>query len=216
MHRRRFLAGVSLSAVLPGCLDGTGPDSENGDNGTDDSQGNDGTDDASESDTTDGFERVVSIAGTDDLPDRAPIAFDLRVLKKRVTADGTALVELETTNVGDVDHTASPYYKGRSGVDGPAGIVLYSLEAADSPGEDYRPECIDDPEPTQETVDFTTEGPTHHELEPGETVCDEYVVVDDRSVEGCVPPGEYRFESTHAFEGIKDFDWGFGIEIREG
>lgn len=208
MHRRRCLAGVGLSIALPGCLGEVGTDSED--------EGNDGTDSAGENDTMDGFERIVSIAGTDDLPDRTPITFDLRVLDERVTADGTALLELETTNVGEVDHTVSPYYKGRSGTDGPEGIVLYSLEAADSPGEDHHPECLDDPEPTQDAVDFTTEEGIHHELEPDETVTDEYVVVDDRSVEGCVPPGEYRFESTHVFEGIGGFDWGFEIEIQEG
>ncbi|WP_114578918.1 hypothetical protein [Saliphagus sp. LR7] len=208
MHRRRFLAGVGPAILLPGCLGGVGAGSENGDD--------DGTDDANENDTADDFERVVSIADTGDLPDRAPIAFDLRVLEERVAADGAALLELETTNVGDCDRTVSPYYKGRSGTDGPAGIVLYSLEAADSPGEDYRPECIDDPEPTQEAIDFTTEEGVHHELDPGEAVTDEYVVADDPSVEGCVPSGEYRFESTHVFEEIEDFDWGFDLEIREG
>lgn len=118
---------------------------------------------------------------------------------------------MRNANADDSDRKVkTPYYKGTS--EGESGILLYSLEAPDSPSKDYTPECIEDPSPSQEAVERTDEGPLTFTLEPGETATDELVVADDPSDDGCFPPGEYRFESHHAVDET-EFTWGFTVEV---
>jgi hypothetical protein len=91
-------------------------------------------------------------------------------------------------------------------------ILLYSLTAPDSPEEDYTPDCIENPKATDEYVEMTDEGPLNHTLDPEGTGTDRLIVVNDPTVEGCFPTGEYRFENAHEYAGT-EFTWGFTLRI---
>lgn len=205
MRRRELLgsAGLVFASVVTGCLgneddpgERTNGDPETGKNG---SSGD--------------FERYVSITDIDGVPESASVEFDVQVTDGTVTTDGTGSLEAGVTNTSDVGRQVrTPYYKGAS--DGDPGILLYSLEAPDSPSKDYTPDCIEDPAPSQEFTEWTDEGPLMYTLEPGETATDELIVVDDPSVEGCLPPGEYRFETRHSIDD-SEFTWGFTVEIAD-
>lgn len=224
MQRRNFLAGVgaTLTAVSAGCIandtDSAGSDNGNGEddtgNGNDDGTGNstdrkgggNGTDAAS-------FRRQLAVSDVDDVPEDVPVEFDITVRDETVTADRTGFLEATATNTGVEElEVSTPFYKGSS--ESEAGILLYSLDAADSPDRDYSPECIDDSSPTSEFVEWTMEGRMSHELAPGETTWDEIIVVDDHSDAGCLPPGQYRFEEGHVIKGT-EFTWGFTVEVSE-
>ena len=211
MKRRGLLgsAGIVLASVVAGCLgDEDDPgESTNGDPETG------GHNDNPENGSPNDFERHVSITDVDEVPEAASAEFDIRVTDSTVTADGTAFLEAVVTNTGDGKlEVKTPYYKGAS--TGDSGIHLYSLEAPDSPSKDYTPNCIEDPSPSQEFVEWTDEGPLMYTLDPEETATDELILVDDPSVEGCFPPGEYRFKAQHTIEGT-EFTWGFTVGIAD-
>ncbi|WP_394739910.1 hypothetical protein [Natronococcus roseus] len=209
MNRRQGLRslGVALSVTLAGCVSESGS--------TDDGNGSDGDTNGDSAVSTDGFERQISISDVDDVPSDAPVEFDVEVVEKTVTADETGFIEVFATNTGDTEKQIwSPYYKGSSSAESEAGILLYSLTAPDSPEEDYTPDCIEDPEATDEYVEMTDEGPLNHTLGPNETGTDRLIVVDDPTAEGCFPTGEYRFENAHEYAGI-EFTWGFTLRITD-
>ncbi len=216
MNRRQFLTstGITVTAVLAGCIvndpdDATGDDSPGDDSESDDegSTGDDGNGSADE------FHRYVSLAAIDEVPESVPVEFGLQVTNNSVIAEGTAVLEVTATNTGTTEmRVPSPYYKGTS--DTERGLLVYSLEAPDSPDRGYTPDCIEDPSASQEYAETTDEGPLGYELEPGESGTDELLVVDDPSVDGCFSPGNYRFESTHTVADT-EFAWGFTLEITE-
>lgn len=207
MKRRGLLgsAGLVVASVITGCLgsdDGSGERTK-GDPGT----GNGG----SENGSSESFVRYVSVVDVDEVPEPVPVEFDIEVIDDTVTADGTAFLEVAVTNTGDGEReTKTPYYKGSS--DGDGGILLYSLDAPDAPSRDYAPGCIEDPSPSQEFTEWTAEGPLTYTLKPQETATGELIVVDDPSIEGCLPPGEHRFETRHSVGGT-EFTWGFTLEV---
>jgi len=140
------------------------------------------------------------VRAVDDVPDSAPVEFDVRVVDGTVTPEGTAVLEVSVTNTGETEReVTTPYYKGLS--DGNPGVLLYSLEALDSPDRDDVPPCIADPDTSHEYVEWTDEGPLSHQLNPGTTATDELVLASDPTVDGCFPPGEYRFEDHHSVDG---------------
>ena len=191
MNRRQLVVGTAsvIGAVTGGCL-------------------------ATPERSTGEFRRRTTISETDAVPKEAPVHFELEVTDGHITEAGTAFVEFTATNTSASEITISPYYKGRSAFDGQPGILLYALEAADSPPEDYTPACIDDPAATEDGVYFTEEGPPMYALDPDDSVTVRYIVVDDPSVDGCFPPAEYRFESQYLFDEV-DVRWGFAIEIAD-
>lgn len=224
MDRRAFLAGIGIASLglSAGCLDDAPAERTNEDGGDGNGE-NDEVGNGKDEGFAGGFARYVSIAVVDGPPEEAPVEFDVCVTDDRVTAEGSAFLEITTENTDDsVRRVQSPYYKGSSARAGEPGILLYSLGAPDSPSEDYAPECIDDPESTREYHEFTDEGLPKHELRPGETATDRLMLVDDPTVGGCVPTGEYRFESTPVLfddgrDPVEEVDpkWGFTLEIRD-
>jgi len=218
MDRRKFLAGVSVTVATAaaGCLanDGDPDDAANDDGGNNDDTGTDDDSggengDGNDGDLSDEFERYVSVTAADDVPEDIPVTFDVDVLDGAITAEGTGLLEVSATNTGDKQREIdTPYYKGASEN---GGVLLYSLEAPDSPSRDSTPGCSDS---SSDVNEWTDEGPLMHVLDPGETGRDELVVVDDPVVDGCLPAGEYRFERDHAVDGT-EFTWGFTVEITE-
>lgn len=221
MNRRDVLASTGLvcAAALAGCLsegndsgDGSSDDTPTPDDatGSDDTNTDDDTDDDR---STDVFERHIRLENVDGVPESVPVEFDATVAESTIGTQGSALLELTATNTDNTEREVpTPFYKGPS--EGERRLVLYSLEAPDSPTKEYVPECIADPEPRDTPLEWTDEGPLTHGLEPGETGSDELLLVDDHTAEGCFPPGEYRFERSHAIDGT-EFAWGFTVVVSE-
>jgi hypothetical protein len=221
MKRRAVLAatGSALLASAAGCLaegsgpsDGIGDDtSRYGNDDTPDDNGNETGEHGTETGPSEGFGRHVAVTSVDDVPEGLPVSFDIRVSGETITTAGSGRLEVSVTNTGETAReVATPFYKGTS--EDEPGILLYSLEAPDSPDAGGEPSCITDPSPSQESVEWTDEGPLHHRLDPGMTGTDELVLASDPTVEGCFPPGEYRFETGHSVDGT-EFTWGFTVEI---
>lgn len=210
MRRRRVLAatGCALTSAFAGCLaEGNGTDGNGNDNG----------ENSGEPDRRNGspeeFERQVAVAAVDGVPESVPVAFDARVTDRTITTDGPAILEVSVTNTGEeAREVETPYYKGTSEE---PGVLLYSLEAPDSPDRDRAPACIGDPDADQEYAEWTDEGPLSHRLDPGATATDELVLAGDPTADGCFQPGEYRFENDHAVAGT-EFTWGFTVEVTDG
>ncbi len=197
VNRRKILiaSGIGLAIPLGGCLD-----KEDGFT----------LDNAAEDDT---FERTVSIEHVEAAPEDSPLEFDASVTDETITEDRTATLEVSITNAGDSARTVQPaFYKGASSANGEAGILLYSVRAPDSPSADDGPECHDE---TSERLEWTTEELPQTSIEPEETATETLVVVDDPTVEGCVPPGTYRFEQKHDVgdEEAVTFTWSFTVSI---
>lgn len=219
MRRRSLLAatGSALASAAAGCLaEGNGP-AGNGDgngNGNGNGNGTNGGEPGSGSGSPEDFGRQVDVTAVDDVPDSVPVEFDVRVVDGAITPEGTAVLEVSVTNTGDTGReVTTPYYKGLS--DGNPGVLLYSLEAPDSPDRGDVPPCIVDPVASQEHVEWTDEGPLSHQLDPGATATDELVLASDPTVDGCFPSDEYRFEDHHSVDGT-EFTWGFTVEVGEG
>lgn len=200
--------GCTLASAVAGCLaEGNGPDG-NG-NGNSENSGEPG----SGSGTSGEFQRQVGVTAVDDVPDSVPVEFDVRVVEGTITPEGTGVLEVSVTNTGGTEReVTTPYYKGLS--DGNPRVLLYSLEAPDSPDRGDVPPCIADPGASQEHVEWTDEGPLSHRLDPGATATDELVLAGDPTVDGCFPPGEYRFEDHHSVDGT-EFTWGFTVEVTD-
>lgn len=210
MKRRAAIAaaGSALATGLAGCLQDAPSASPEDPSEIDDTP----TDDDPPDDDP-AFRRYVSIADIDPVPEELPVSFAVRTIDARITPDRTARLEVAATNEGETERQIeTPFYKGAS-VD-EEGVLLYSVEAPDRPDEPYAPGCIDDPSPTQDLLEFTEEGPVTHSLDPDETGRDELLVVDDPTVEGCFPPGAYRFEREHAIDD-ETVVWGFTLDVAE-
>ncbi|MFC7056912.1 hypothetical protein [Halovenus salina] len=167
------------------------------------------------------FERHVSVAAVDQASGDPPVRFDVSVSDVAVTSETTAFLSISTTNTDGTDwRIQTPFYKGESEDASEPGVLLYSLDAADHPPRGYEPSCYVDPDPSQESISYTGEGLPTHELAPGETATDEYILVNDPTDAGCFPAGEYHFESSPALydknddwvESV-DLSWGFDITI---
>lgn len=155
----------------------------------------------------------MALADVDDTPNGVPVEFGVSVADPTVTADGTARLLTGVWNTDDsLREIDPPFYKGASKWYGNPGIVLHSLRAPDSPSEDYSPGgCIEHSEASAESQSWTLEKLVFR-VEPGDLVFDDLLLVDDPTVDGCVPPGEYRFESTHTVADA-EFEWGFTVSV---
>jgi len=223
MRRRDVLAGtgLALASAVAGCLAEGNSAEENGNgeqNGNENANGDEnGTANGEKPGTGNSspgeFERQVTVSSVDDLPDSVPVEFHVGVTDSTIDAAGTASLDVAVTNTGETEREVpSPYYKGIS--EGDRQIMLYSLEAPDSPDRGYVPPCIEDQSPSQQSAAWTDEGPLSHALDPDESGVDELLVRDDPSAEGCFPPGQYRFEERHSVDGT-EFTWGFTVEITD-
>lgn len=165
--------------------------------------------------------RKVDVEVDSPLPDEAPVDFSLAVADQWVTSESTATLEATVENTGEgVRHCPPPYYKGSSDLAGEEGILLYNLEAPDSPPADYVPPCFDDA-PEKAYVDhddtevyWTREGYLGPELAPGESATDTVLVVDDPTADGCLPAGRYAFRSAVPSDD-GSFEWSFTVSVED-
>lgn len=216
--RRELLAAISGTglALTTGCFGNTIPA--------------DGDDDDSDPDD---FNREVSLLGYDDIPEEVPLTISMEVTQPVITAEETARLRKEVENTNDEPVTFSRiYYKGRPRPVGESGILIYSVDAQDTPNVGEAVHCVPgaDPEAGREASDMTDEGlPAHSHVRPGHSVVVEYLVADEWDDHGCFPPGEYRFShrrndprvwigedgEVDTREDPIEFEWGFDIEVRE-
>ncbi|WP_140408923.1 hypothetical protein [Natronolimnobius baerhuensis] len=150
---------------------------------------------------TDDFERKLSIHELEQDDNDSPYTLDVVTLENEINSQHSATFEISITNDSQsVVGARIPFYKMPSSNHGSAGIIIYSLAAADSLSVDSAPECA-----SNEDINWTLEGVQTPDLEPGETISNEYIIADDPSADGCFPTGEYQMESLMRY-GQQDED----------
>lgn len=214
MDRRAFCRRIACLSVAgaSGCLaEDSDPASANA---ADDAGA---TDDSEPVPKPDDARRRVDLNHVDEVPDDVPLSATLDVRRPWITKDRTAALELQLTNERSSTTETQPlYHKGASSAAGEPGILVVETgrvqQGSDPPSIDG--ECWADPAPSVPAPSFTTEDPPTLELAPEESGAIAFGVYDDPSVEGCFPPGTYRFERPNLVAGT-EFRWGFTIEVRD-
>ena len=164
------------------------------------------------------FPKRVSVQQTDSVPERYPVELTIDVVQAEITKTQTAHLKATAKNTGEATREFEPaYYKGASSRAGDSGILLYSLRAPDSPPADYAPDCIGSDGKSQGELRWSNEYSGTESLEPGEPSSEELIVVDDPTVGGCIPTGEYRFEDPYNISDESGYDetftWGFTLRV---
>ncbi|WP_227357347.1 hypothetical protein [Haladaptatus salinisoli] len=164
------------------------------------------------------FRKRVSVKQTDAIPEYYPVDLTIEVVQAEITKTQTAHLKATAKNTDEVTREFEPaYYKGASSRASNSGILLYSLRAPDSPPADYAPDCIGSDGKSQGKLHWSNEYPGTETLEPGDSSSEELIVVDDPTVRGCIPTGEYRFETPYNISDEKGYDeqftWGFTLRV---
>ncbi|WP_435156658.1 hypothetical protein [Haladaptatus sp. DFWS20] len=164
------------------------------------------------------FPKRVSVQQTDSVPERYPVELTIDVVQAELTKTQTAHLKATAKNTGEATREFEPaYYKGASSRAGDSGILLYSLRAPDSPPADYAPDCIGSDGKSKGRLLWSQEYPGTETLELGESSNEELIVVDDPTVRGCIPTGEYRFETPYNISDENGYDetftWGFTLRV---
>lgn len=152
--------------------------------------------------------RRVSIGSVEPMAGTSPITFDVQLDVPWITPDSTASFTIATANASDETRQVGPaFFKGASSRFGEPGIVVYNARSRDFDVDDYVPPCFSgrDHDPyvrTRDTDDgaevtFTREGLGPEPIPAGGSRTERFVVADDPTVAGCVPPNRYRFERVH-------------------
>ncbi|WP_435361282.1 hypothetical protein [Haloarchaeobius sp. DFWS5] len=161
------------------------------------------------------FRRTVTVTAVDDTPESVEVRYDLGVGRDEISRDGTAILEARVTNLSEsVREVRLPYPKGSSESSGPPGVYLYSTSVPDAPTRDYAPQCIDSPGRQASDHGWTMEMIPSIRLAPGETLTDELVLRESRTMNACFPVGTYRFEHPQQIDGTS-FQWDFTVEITD-
>ena len=217
INRRSLFTAVGLTCttVITGCLGDDSPNGE-GTNGDDGQSGNGGEED---------FHRTVNRIGYDDVPAEIPLSISMEVTEEQITADTTGHLRKEIENTHDnAVSFGRIFYKGRSREEQDPGLLVYSLDAQDTPSIAEAVHCVPgaDQDAARGASDMSAEGPPSHvDIEPGRTVAVEYLISADWEVDECFPPGEYRFEggTSVTLDGdgteTEDLQWGFTVEISD-
>ncbi|WP_231190289.1 hypothetical protein [Haladaptatus sp. DYF46] len=166
------------------------------------------------------FNRSVSIEQVDSVPSRYPVDLKIEVVQSKITENQTAHLMTTVTNTSNTARKFDlPYYKGASADAGEPGILLYALSAPDSPSAQYAPDCIGTDGKSQNNLKWSNEAIRMISIEPKKSTKEELIVVDDPTTSGCIPTGEYRFESSYNINSSDSneigFKWGFTLQIDE-
>lgn len=166
--------------------------------------------------------RKIDVEVDSSLPDEAPVDFSIAVADQWVTSESTATLDATVKNTGDeARRCPPPYYKGSSGRESEDGILLYNLQAADSPPADYVPPCFAATSEEAyvdhdgEHVYWTLEHYLGPELAPDESTTDTILLVDDPTANGCLPAGSYAFQSGVSDGDDVSFDWSFTVSVED-
>lgn len=177
---------------------------------------------SSDADPPEDAERKIAIEESSSVPEGAPVDPSIAVADPWVTSESTATLEATVENTGDeTRHCPPPYYKGSSGTESEDGILLYNLQAADSPPTDYVPPCFPGaPEGgyvdhNGEHVYWTLEGYLGPKLAPGESATDTILLADDPTTNSCIPAGSYEFQSGFDDGDDGAFNWSFTVTVED-
>lgn len=192
MNRRQYLAASSGAlALLSGCS---------------------GLPSLQDSAPPDGVPRRVSVLRQDDLGDDAIVDLSVAVVEPAVTREHTALLEFTMTYHGDepvewIFGSPAPYNLPKRSAEDTPGLLLVSSETATP---NY-PERVAETcwEPTGDVNEGATG--TRFKLEPGESTSNRGTVWGDQREEGCMPPGDYRFDTTYQFD--PPLTWSFTLRV---
>lgn len=208
LTRRGFgqLTGVVTVGLLAGCLGNTGG-GEDGETETPLPDGGDGDTGGTRPSGTGG--PGVSLVGLDDAPD-GPLQPDVTVVEAVATEDHPPMLRTSLTNTGD---EAVVVGEGRA--------IRFQFVADDSrtltllPAEGDYPvvegNCWRLEEPIATTMEYRTE-----ELGAGETIEAEIELYALSEYDGCLPVGEFRFETGYSIAGEEseeEFTWGFSVVL---
>jgi len=143
--------------------------------------------------------RRVSISGSKRLPSNVGLSLETTVERAQVTHEATARFTVELTNAGPDRATGVSdneychlFDRPRGGSD-PAGVWLYRRQDAPTDRVDGRWTEATDGTPTRTYVALAC---GKHPFPSGATIATTYEVWDDLLVEGYLPTGTYRFETT--------------------
>jgi hypothetical protein len=215
--RRRYLqyaGGAALPVSLAGCI-GTAPENNDTDNGTDTPVDNDtdnATDGGNETRPTGTGGPGVTIAATDDDPE-IPIQPSVEVVREAATTEHPP--QLRTTLTNTSDETVS-VGEGRA--------VHFEYVTTDSGTLTLLPPAGDDDYPAEpdcwrltEGIAITEEYRTF-EIAGGESSSRPVNLYATTEADGCLPVGDYRFETTISLTGDDaeaddSATWGFSITL---
>lgn len=214
VNRRQFGHGLAtlVFASTSGCLaDSSSDPTEEDSDQPEDSPRNESTSQPEDA------RREVELVAVGDVPDDVPLSATLEVRRPWITENRTAVLELEMTNEGSSTVETSPLYvQGASADAGDPGVLVLGTSGIQQSSEPAHldVECWENPEPSVDQPSFSSANPPQVELAPGETGSFDLIVDDDPSVEGCFPPGTYRFERRNT-DGGTSFRWGFTLEVAD-
>jgi hypothetical protein len=161
------------------------------------------------------FRREVRIGAVDPHPDKHEAELSVSIDSSAATANRPARLTVTLANTAETARVFSTVFEGyASSSHGRPGILLV-------PGEGrWPPRCVETEGngKSQDALEFA--GPDRSvRLSAGERAKEEFHVTDDPTVEGCIPPGDYPYESLYAIdpsanpENAPTFTWGFELEV---
>lgn len=219
MERRRFLGTLAASLPLAtGCLDAPsaaryGPRAFDGHTTSTERE----------------VQRILSVESQDSVAEEHELEIAVEMLEPEITDDHPARVRVTTTNEGAPRNISiseggcSLFNRRDSGSDDPRGLWLERRD----PGATTTP--VDGRWTLEVHTDgrggFPDYGCAGHDYQRGESVVNEYVVLDDPSVLGYFVENVYRFEQPVSVAPIAserddpeqpiEFTWGFSLRVEE-
>lgn len=214
MKRRTLVSALGTSiASLTGCLGQASLSSESTGTNTQISTPRDGN-------------RQVHVTSIGTVPEEAPLAPSVEVLRSNVTADQTARIEVEMSSTADepVWNTAVriPAFSNFITQQGPAGRQLMLLK----PDERYattRSGCWRADLSEAQINHAYTDVVTDVRYDPGDTVAAQFDIYDHPENPGaCLAPGEYPIEALYSVSDNSNTDteeweyrWGYSLTVAE-
>lgn len=167
----------------------------------------------------------IKIVESDQVAEEHQVRITATVTTSTVTEEHPARVRVSTTDTGESRYIQSmrrglhfhPQYGGETSDDPPGLVLLGANDEYTRTDGKWQFEPYDGGQGGA--------GLAGVELEAGETISNDYAVLDDATVSGYFSPGTYRFEAPvvikpDAEEGppsgiISEFTWGFSVKVEK-
>lgn len=161
------------------------------------------------------FRRQIRIGEVDPQPSEYKAELSVSISNSEATINHPARLAVTLLNAAETTRDFSTVFEGSaSSSHGDPGIILGYGEGG------WPPKCVEmeGNGKTQDALEFAgPDRPVH--LSAGERAQEEFYITDDPTVEGCIPRGEYRYESLYAIDPFSNpknaptFTWGFELCI---